>query len=907
MIIDEQAYLAHYGVLRRSGRYPWGSGGPEYATNEGFLKYEEALRKEGMNEIDRAKMFGISSTELRAAKSVAKAQKKSDDIATAQKLRDKGMGYTAIGQQMDLGESSVRALLADGVKEKTENLQSIADMMERQVEANGIVDVGAGVENHLGISETKLRAAVAVMREKGYEYHTVQIDQLGTSAGSKTLVRVLAKPGMSYRDIVTDPSYPNNIKQLTEYSTDGGRKDGWLGIQPPISVNPKRVAVKYNEEGGGEADGVIYVRPGAKDLSLGQSRYAQVRVKVGEGHYLKGMAVYKDDLPDGVDLMFNTNKSDTGNKLDAMKKTKDDPDNPFGSLVRQLHDEKGNVNSAMNIVNEEGRWNDWSNTLSTQFLSKQSPALIRERLDDTFDRKKRELDEINALTNPVVKKKLLQEYSDSLDASSVHLKAAALPRTSNNVILPINSLKDSEVFAPNLPDGTRVALVRHPHGGTFEIPELTVNNKNPEARKIIGTNAPDAIGINHKVASRLSGADFDGDTVLVIPNDSGKVKSTAALERLKGFDTQREYPRYDGMKTMDGGRYNAKTKKVEFEEGKSSSPRGTAVQMGDISNLITDMTIKGANTEEIARAVRHSMVVIDAEKHVLDYKRSERDHGIRALKTKYQGGSTSGASTLISRAKSDDRTVAERRLRKASEGGAIDMKTGEKVYVETGRSWVGKNGETVVAKQSVRKLELTRDARTLSSGTVQEDLYANHSNRLKRMADEARLSMVKTKPGTSVPSAKVAYKTEVAELNAALNVARKNKPRERAAQIAANAVVQMKVADSPSMDKAEIKKLKYQALEEARTRAGASKTRVHITDSQWEAIQAGAISPTKLAAILDNADMERVRELATPRVNPVMDSARTARAKAMISNGYTQAEAAQLLGVPVSTLQGSLV
>ena len=48
--------------------------------------------------------------------------------------------------------------------------------------------------------------------------------------------------------------------------------------------------------------------------------------------------------------------------------------------------------------------------------------------------------------------------------------------------------------------------------------------------------------------------------------------------------------------------------------------------MGDVSNLITDMTIKGANNDELARAVRHSMVVIDSEKHNLDVKASARDN-----------------------------------------------------------------------------------------------------------------------------------------------------------------------------------------------------------------------------------------------------------------------------------------
>jgi hypothetical protein len=146
--------------------------------------------------------------------------------------------------------------------------------------------------------------------------------------------------------------------------------------------------------------------------------------------------------------------------------------------------------------------------------------------------------------------------------------------------------------------------VRYPHGGTFEMPELTVNNQNREARSILSDkvkgHARDAVGINSKVAARLSGADFDGDTVLVIPNDRRSVKTSAPLKELKDFDPQKRYPGYEGMKVMSD-----KQK-----------------QMGDVSNLITDMTILGANPAEIARAVKHSMVVIDAEKHKLNYKQS---------------------------------------------------------------------------------------------------------------------------------------------------------------------------------------------------------------------------------------------------------------------------------------------
>ncbi len=77
-------------------------------------------------------------------------------------------------------------------------------------------------------------------------------------------------------------------------------------------------------------------------------------------------------------------------------------------------------------------------------------------------------------------------------------------------------------------------------------------------------NAPDAIGINPKVAQKLSGADFDGDAVIVIPNHNGLVKTSASLEGLKNFDPITAYSPYEGMRTIDGGTYNAKTRDVDY-------------------------------------------------------------------------------------------------------------------------------------------------------------------------------------------------------------------------------------------------------------------------------------------------------------------------------------------------------
>lgn len=879
MIIDEDDYLAHYGILRRSGRYPWGSGGTHSENNRSFLGMVEDMRRKGMSEKEIADGFGISTTQLRAMKSIARNEEKQANIIEAQRLKEKGMSTVAIGKQMGIPEASVRALLAPGESRKADVLQSTANALKEQVDEKKYLDIGAGTEFYMGVSGTKLKTAVAILKEQGYTVHYVKVEQLGT--GQQTTITVLAKPGTTYSEVFKNRA---QIRGVTTFSEDGGST--YLGIDKPISVSSKRIKVRYADEGGADADGVIYVRPGVKDLSLGGARYAQVRVAVDGSHYLKGMAIYKDDLPDGTDIVFNTNKHSTGNKLDAMKKLSDDPDNPFGAIVRQIKSPDGKrVTSAMNIVNDEGSWETWSRNLSSQFLSKQSPALAKGQLDMTYERKKAELDSIMALTNPEVRKHLLEKFADAADSSAVHLKAASLPRQENKVILPVNSMKETEVYAPTLRNGERVALVRFPHGGTFEIPELTVNNRHPDAKRLLG-NARDAIGIHSKVAHKLSGADFDGDTVLVIPNPHGKVKSTASLEGLKGFDPQM----YKLPKDSPIPRMTARTK---------------AIQMGDVSNLITDMTIRGASTDELARAVRHSMVVIDAEKHELNWKQSALDNGIAQLKAKYQGSARGGASTLISRKKSEE-FVPERKDRSAAKGGPIDKVTGQRVFEPTGRLVVDRHGNTVPKKIKVTKLAETGDAHTLSSGTVVEKIYADHSNKLKALANEARRVAVNTKSTTYSPSAKTAHAKEVASLNAKLEIALRNAPLERQAQVLANAIVSQKKLANPHMEPAEIKKLKSLALNEARLRTGAAKKRIDITDSEWAAIQAGAISSNKLNQILANADVESVKKLATPRSEILMTSAKTQRAQQMAASGYTQAEIADALGVSLTTLKTAI-
>ena len=887
----QEDILMHYGVKRRSGRYPWGSGDNPYQHGGDFLSRVEELQRLGKSEKEIAQEIGLSTTDLRMQVRVAKHERRALQADRARSLRDDGKTLDEIASIMGFkNDSSVRALLNESTAENKNKARVTAEILKKELAEKGALDVGTGVERTLGVSTGVLQEALFILETEGYNRYGVGVPQVNDPK-KRTITPVISVPEIDQREV-----YQNldSVKSVGEYhSSDGG--ESWDKREYPASIDSSRVKILYGDEGGALKDGVIEIRRGVADLDLGDSHYAQVRILVDGTHYLKGMAMYSDDMPDGADIVFNTNKHSGTPKMEVMKPIQADPDNPFGAFIKangQSHyiDADGTEKlSAINKLKEEGDWDKMSKNLSSQFLSKQPLQLIRKQLDLTYADAADEFAEICALTNPTVKRKLLLDFADECDSAAVHLKAAALPRQSTQVILPLNAMKETEIFAPNYRDGEQVALVRYPHGGTFEIPVLTVNNKNPAAISILGKNIRDAVGINPKVAERLSGADFDGDQVVVIPTGRGvKIQSTPALKDLEGFDPKTQYS-------------------TEGKTGVRLLSKGAATQrqMGEISNLITDMTLKGAPESEIARAVKHSMVVIDAAKHKLDYRQSEKDNGIAELRKRYQGYTDEdgkergGASTLLSRRKQTV-DVPERQG-----SGVIDPKTGRVVYKESGRTYVDpKTGKTVLATTKVSRIEALDDVRKLSSGTLQEEAYAEHANRMKALANQARLEYKATPTLKRSASAAKAFEPEVTRLMSALRVAQLNAPREREAQRIANARVKAKVQDNNITDKDEISKIRRAAINDARVATGASgkRTRITISDGEWTAIQAGAISDTTLSEILRYAEPKTVRERATPRATTQLSQARINRIKALANSGHTNSEIAEALGISTSAV-----
>lgn len=939
---------------RGSGRYGWGTGENPGQHQFNFLSEVDVLRKRGLKDADIAKMLlgeHATTTNLRAEIAIQGKRERQINMARAVKLLDECNGNVSeVARKMGKNESSIRSLLDPVKADRTNKYENTAEMLKKRIEESksGIIDVSKATEFTLGCTDSTKKVAIAMLEKDGYIKSWVQVPQMGTD--HKTSIMVLAKQeeGESPKDTFARIQKNKfNISPIQDYTPDEGKT--WWSPEFPESMDSKRILIRYAEEGGKEKDGIIEINPNAKDLSLEGSRYAQVRIAVDGTHYMKGMAIYTSEkLPDGIDVVYNTSKHVGTPKEKVFKELKTttlpdgstviDKDNPFGALIRSPKERDGIITrggqhyyigddgkehlSPINKLQDEGDWDSWSRNLSSQFLSKQPLKLIKQQIDLSVADKKSELDEIKKLTNPVIKKKLLEEYASGCDANAADLSVKGFKNQAFQVLLPIPSLKDTEIYAPNFEDGDMVALIRYPHGGQFEIPTLKVNNKHAEAKKVLG-RATDAVGINHKVAEQLSGADFDGDTSLVIPMASNRIsiKAKPYYDDLLNFDAKEIYKLPD-----DAPKMKNRTKQNE---------------MGRVTNLITDMTVQGAKDEEIIRAVKHSMVVIDAEKHHLDYKQSEKDNNIKALKDKYQkridpetGRETTGASTIFSRAGAKIRIDQRKEITDTSKMTPDELRRwnkGQKVWRNTDEKIVERvtnpkemtpeelniynSGKKVYRttnknKQTeVYRMDAVDDARDLVRNTddPKEMAYANYANDLKALANQARKEARSIKAYPQNQSSKQTYAKEVEDLNRKLRVAQSNAPRERQAQIIANSIVSEKFASNPDMDYEHRQRERSRALTQARAMVGAKKEPVIITDREWEAIQSNAVSFTKLTQILNNTDQDAFKKRATPRSTSSMTSSQKALAISMANSGmYTNKEIADRFGVSSSTISAIL-
>ena len=924
-IYDDFDSLAHEGVIERSGRYPWGSGEHPFQRLGGLYSEYKKLKAKGLSDGEIAASFKYedgrswTTAELRARNEYYVAMRYNKNVAEARMMADKGKSPQDISKSLGVSVSTVKNYLAASDQPRKQRIMATRDILIDALKETGMVDVGKGTDARMGIKRTALDAAVQTLKDEGYEvYSNVHIQQGGTD--NFTTAKVLCKPGMKKSEVLGNK---DQIAVINAHSEDGGQTIEKR--QPPVNVPISRVDIRYADDpvSGKDYDGVIEIRRGVPDLDLGNAHYAQVRIAIDAGKdgkkYAKGMCVYADDLPDGVDIRVNTNKTREQGVAAALKDQKKDPLDPFGSSFHSTDEglytasthytdpETGErKQSSLNFVNDEGTWEHWSKNLPSQFLGKQSPALAKQQLTLSASISEREYDQIRSLTNPVLRSTLLESFAGDCDSAAEDLKAYNLPRQQTHVILPSRSIKETEIYAPRYEDGEEVCLVRFPHGGTFEIPRLIVNNRNREAKKMISNQARDAVCINPKTAGQLSGADFDGDTVLVLPTKKHEIATRSPFEELKDFETTTTYA-------------TTPEEREKLHIWAKGSPKERQ-EMGTISNLITDMTLKGATDDELVRAVKHSMVIIDTGKHKLNYKQSAIDNGIAELHRKYQGKSGGGAATLLSRSgKSVD--VSGRKSY-----GNIDPETGQYVWVTDTelvphRKKSKETGEyETVYEPRTRKstmMQETQDAYTITSGgskknpgTIMEGIYADYANRMKALANKARKESLDSKMPPADPTVKTAYAKERDHLLWQLNEAKKNAPLERKALAIAEMKVRMAAREAYNegnpMSKSEQSKRRDKEVKKARQAVGADRYQITISPREWEAIQAGAIAKTELKEIFKLTDSDKLREYAMPKTPKKLAKSMLSAAQGMLDRGYTWEEVAKRFDVSVSTLSNEL-
>ena len=179
------------------------------------------------------------------------------------------------------------------------------------------------------------------------------------------------------------------------------------------------------------------------------------------------------------------------------------------------------------------------------------------------------------------------------------------------------------------------------------------------------------------------------------------------------------------------------------------------------------------------------------------------------------------------------------------------------------------------------------------------------TEKLKQLANRARLAYLNEKDVEYSPSAHKVYADEVKSLDAKLKAAIKAAPLERRAQLIAAKQVQLRLEEHPELenDSDALKKLRGQAIRNARNRVGSKKPTIDISAREWEAIQHGAISKTKLKQILKNCDSQKLKQRAMPRAWTKMSPGKVRRANAMAKNGYTIAQIAEALGVSTSSIK----
>lgn len=876
----------------------WGTKEHPYDTANAFLEALAQFKAGGGTDKEFGDYLGLSSSNFRDMKSAAKNDVLSENIKSLNDMINRGNSLRSAAAALGVPEATARGWLSTKSNKGGSQIDSITSELRNMLADGKYVDIGEGSEYILGVSTEKLRAAVKKLETEGY--HVINYYQRQMTSINKTQMKVLVPADVESVDVRKDKSKISPPLFYMDSSTGKAEK-----FERPRSISSNRVQVLAADDPhplggvGIDRDGLIEVRRGVPELSLGKANYAQVRILVDGNKYLKGMCVYAPEgsLPDGIDVRFNSNKP-TAEK--GYKEAKSNPNNPFGANIKeddelmlaQRHyiDKDGNRQlSCLNIVSEEGTWFEWSKSLASQVLSKQRIDVIKRQLDSSLNANYRSYLKIMEIENEDIRAKMLDDLAGKIDQNAVALKGAAFNRQAAHVIIPNPDLKPGEIYAPNYRDGESCVLIRFPHGGLFEIPAVKVNNKSKSSKELIG-NSIDAICMNPVDAKTLSGADFDGDTVQVIPNNDGAMIRMEAQKDLQDFDPGiyklGNYPNEKPLKNKERG--------YQY--------------MGSITNLITDMSMMGADVKDLVAATKFSMVAIDAWKHGYAVKPAWKELGIDDLIKKYRHGKR-GASTIISRTKSPV-YVPEQRLvtnkYEVPKDRLKDWEAGKPVYIPTGRKkFDKKTGEYVVAQMTVDKGSVQDPRNLVGHLSPKEDVYADFAYNMHELANSCRKEARMAAAYQKDVNATNKYADAVESIKAKVISRKRKSPYERLAQLIAEADLQVKISDAPELtdNPKELKKAAAASLERARKKIQLTDVDITLTDEEWEALFSNALTSDMFNYVLRHCDPIELSKRALHESDPVMSENMVKRINEMSKNGYSRLEIAEHTGFTLKQLK----
>ena len=134
--LTDEEFLEHYGMPRRSGRYPYGSGKDPYQRTGDFLGRIEELKKKGWTETTEniKKEFGMTSSQYRKEKSICNDERRMLRVATARALQKDGLNNSQIGKQMGVRESTVRSWFNEESESKMKKCKETADFLKKRLE-----------------------------------------------------------------------------------------------------------------------------------------------------------------------------------------------------------------------------------------------------------------------------------------------------------------------------------------------------------------------------------------------------------------------------------------------------------------------------------------------------------------------------------------------------------------------------------------------------------------------------------------------------------------------------------------------------------------------------------------------------------------------------------------------------